>query len=547
VTTGDPDVALIADAYVRWGDRFPQRLNGEYALAVLEPSSRRVLLARDVVGTRLLVFGETSAGDVVFGTEAKALLAHAWIRSDPNLDVVAEFLLGGNARATPWDSYFAAVHRVPPGVTVLVGAAGITWRTHDSFDLGRRTIHRKYEMYVEEYRAHFEDAVRRRLRSAHPIGLLVSGGIDSSSILAVAARSSPTDLVPVNFSFPQGSSGNEERFVRELESMLDLDIHRVPMGSGDLESSILEHVRDLEAPTAATGSEARRSAWALMRARGAKAYLAGSWGDQILVDQSYLVDMFDRLAWGGIRRHLSEYPNWMTDVDRSWFLRTFIDDLVRWHVPMSLSAVLRRMHSSFAGIPHDAAWYTDELRDRAGAPPLRPPIGAWSRVPVRPRSLMGRLRNLSSGFAIAWNGSAAAAAGFDDRAPFLDRDLIAYVASVPGDVNTPEGRVRGLHRDALADQLPQVIKDRRDKGDGTEAANTEVAEALPSLVGMFTGASVSGSMGLVQPETVASEVRAVGSRIKRSDDFREGGLIMRLVALEAWLRVFQRDAAPMEE
>ena len=173
---------------------------------MLDRNSRRLLLARDVVGTRLLVFSKTPAGDVLFGSEAKALFADPSVPSDPNLDVVAEYLLGGNARATPWDSFFAAVRRVPPGVTVLVDDAGITWRTHDAFDLGRRTIHREYESYVEEYRARFTEAVMRRLRSAHPVGLFVSGGLDSSSILAVAVmQGGGPELVPVNLSFPKGS------------------------------------------------------------------------------------------------------------------------------------------------------------------------------------------------------------------------------------------------------------------------------------------------------------------------------------------------------
>ena len=539
LTSRDPDVALVAEAYLAWGDRFPERLNGEYALALLDPKSRRVLLARDVVGTRLLVFGETPAGDVIFASEAKALLSHPSLSSDPNLDVVAEFLLGGNARATPWDSFFTHVRRVPPGVTVLIGTGGTKWRTHDAFDPERRTVHRSYGTYVEEYRGRFIDAVTRRLRSDRPIGLFVSGGLDSSSILAVAATNGAgVDLVPVNLSFPEGSPGNEERYVRELERALGLAVHRVPRTADELVPSAFDQTHILEAPSAPSGWGSRLAVWELMRSHGAKSYLGGSWGDQVLVDQTYLVDLFDRFQWLDVKRHLAQLPEWMTDVDPAWFVRNFIEDVIRWHVPHPLAGVIRRSKTVLRGVQHDAVWYTEDLRARASLPALKPPVGGWSRVPVSPRSLLARLRSLTSDMAISWNATAAAGAGLDDRAPFLDRDLISYVMSVPGEVLTPSGRVRGLHRDAMSGILPETIRVRRDKSDGTLIANEEIEKAGPSIVALFSEAPASGTMRLVQPEVVVSELAAIQGRIVRAEDFREGRAVARVVALETWLQTF---------
>ena len=129
VTAGDPDVALVAEAYVTWGDRFPERLNGEYALAVLDPTSRRVLLARDVVGTRSLVFGQTPAGDVVFGSEAKALFAHPRVeRTEPRRRGRVP-----PRRERPGDALGQLLRAVRSGAARGDRArrgAGITWRTH---------------------------------------------------------------------------------------------------------------------------------------------------------------------------------------------------------------------------------------------------------------------------------------------------------------------------------------------------------------------------------------------------------------------------------
>jgi hypothetical protein len=460
------------------------------------------------------------------------------VRREANLDVVAEYLLGGNARATPWDSFFADVLIVPAGVTVVIGDRGTTWRTHDAFDIETDAVHRSYGSYVEAYRERFEVAVERRLRSDRPVGMFVSGGLDSSSILAVAAAQSSTELVPVNLTYPHGSPGNEERYVRELERALDLEIVRVPMKADALVSSAAEQVRVHEAPTATLGWGSRCTAWDVMRSKGGKSYLGGGWGDQMLVNQSYLVDLFDRFRWIEVCRHLAAYPYWMTDVERTFFVREFVEDMLRWHTPIPLATGIRRSRTSLLGVRNDEPWYLSELRDRATARPLAAPIGGWARTPVWPRSLKSRLQTLTARLSIPWNGMAAATEGLDDLTPFLDRDLVAFVMSVPGDIVTPDGRVRGLHRDALKGTLPELIVDRRGKGDGTALANQEVAEGIPAISRLFSDRPLSGSMQLIDQNAMMSALGRLQEHLASAHDFQEGRAIKGAVALEAWLSGF---------
>jgi asparagine synthase (glutamine-hydrolysing) len=542
VSADDSDVALVAAAYATWGDRFPGRLNGEYAIAVFDPRPRTLLLARDVVGTRSLVFSTISTGDVVFGSEAKALLAHPSVGQAPNLDVLAEYVLGGSARATPWDSFFSQVRFVPPGVTVLIDDGGTTWRTHDAFDVERRSETASYSMMVDEYRHRFADAVVRRLRSAYPVGLLVSGGLDSSSILAVAARAAHgPPLIPVTFSFPAGSLADEEQHVQALERFLDLEIARVPMQAAGMVPTAQEQTATVEAPAVGLGWDSRKVALEIMADQGARAYLTGSWGDQVLVHQSYLVDLVDRLRWTDVVKHLRGYADSMRDLAPATFRRIFIDDLIRWHVPRSLSGLARRARTSLRGVHHDAPWYTAEFRARATSPATVPLIGGWSTVPVHPRNLQGRLRGFTSSRAIAWNGLAAASLGFDDRAPFLDRDLIAFVMSLPGESVSRNGRLRGIHVDAMTGVLPERIWDRRDKADGTAYWTAGIADEIPAIVQLFSGKTASGSMGIIDPDMIGAEVGSLEGRIRRGDVFREADLVNRVVALEAWLRAFPLD------
>lgn len=534
-----PDVVLVAEAYAAWGDRFPERLNGEYALAVLDPRRFRVILARDVIGTRTLHFTRTSAGDVVFGSEAKSLLIDQKVAGEPDLDVLAEYLLGGSARADQWHSFFAAVKRVPPGVTVLVAEGGLTWRTHDELDVQRKVRHASYQDYVDDYRERFVKAVGRRLRSDLPVGLLVSGGLDSSSILSVALTQTKGKggLVPVHMAFP-GSPGDEQPWVRQLERSLDIDIHRVVAEPDDLVEATAAQSFVLEAPVSSAGWASRIAAWDFMKERGAKSYLAGHWGDQLLFDQTYLVDLVDRLRWLTVWRHLRGFPDWMQGVPASYFRKAFLEDLIRWHLPGPLTGVARSLRTRLQGFHHETAWYTEAIRSRAAAPSLRPLIGGWSSTPIRSRLIQARLWGLTSGFAIAWNASAASAFGLAAGAPFLDRDLVSFLMSVPGEVVTSGGRIRGLHRDAMVGVLPESIRDRRDKGDGTALSNAEAIEAVPSIVELFSSGPVSGTMHLVHPDAVSAGTKSLEAQMASATDFQLGELVTRVVALEVWLRAF---------
>jgi hypothetical protein len=123
-------------------------------------------------------------------------------------------------------------------------------------------------------------------------------------------------------------------------------------------------------------------------------------------------------------------------------------------------------------------------------------------------------------------------------APFLDRDLLAFLMATPGDVVTPSGRIKGLHRDAMIGAIPEAIRDRRDKGDGTSTANKEAIEAIPSILELFSTDPVSGSMNLVYPEVLTSEAEELEKQLADARDFQAGELITRVLALETWLRAF---------
>ena len=127
---------------------------------------------------------------------------------------------------------------------------------------------------------------------------------------------------------------------------------------------------------------------------------------------------------------------------------------------------------------HDHPWYAQETSFSSGLEGAETAHRWLVACPGSTSESVVRLRSLSAGFSISWNASGASSVGLDDRASFLDRDLIAYVMSVPGEVMAHGGSVRGLHRDAMTGILPEMIRDRRDKGDATAFTNAMTADAV---------------------------------------------------------------------
>ena len=533
----EPDVALVAEAYTKWGERFPERLNGEFALAVIDPMSRSVLLARDPVGTRPLAFAQTTSGDLVFGSEIKAILAHPAVAPRPNLDVLAEFVLGGNARARPWDTFFGGVSAVPPGVSVNATPDGARWRTHWAFDPSVEIRLRDHPDYVERYRDLFSDAVRRRLRTVGAVGVLVSGGLDSSSVLAIASREAK-EIVAITFTFPSGSAGDESSYVKHLERAFDLRVCGLPMTHANIAGDAERQARLYELPALNEAFAAKLSLWDAFTRQGVRTYLTGLWGDQVLFDPTYLVDLFDGLRWSALARHLRSMPASMDEVDLRWVLRHFVSDLARWHVPRKAVPALRMTSARLRGPRHDQPWYTEDFRRRASQPATRPIIGGWARASAHARSLAGRLRSPYAVSAMEMEVKSAAWAGFEQSSPFLDRDLMAFVMGIPGAEVTPGGRQRGLHREALEGLLPEQIRLRTDKGDGTAMSNRSIAQQLPAMRSFVSNGGLAAKMGVIDERRLEEGFDRLTESIETASDFEAGLAVLDVLGLESWMRAF---------
>ncbi|MBI4382317.1 MAG: hypothetical protein HY574_14160 [candidate division NC10 bacterium] len=546
ISPESPDPGLVLAAYEAFGERFPERLNGDFALGLLDPTRRRLLLARDALGIRPLYYSRI-CDTFLFASEIKALLAHPRVSPRPNDDVLAALLARVTAPDDQGLTFFEGVSSLPPAYMAILTPEGFVTRRYWDFDPTQRTRLRTFQEYAEAFRHYFEQAVRRRLRSAYPVAVSVSGGLDSSAIFCLAEtlrRGAPEHYPPllgISYTSNDGSPSDENAFIIEIERAYGVAIERVPMSVGFLDSS-RETVRHVEVPFLDEQGNTTQTFLKTTRSLGARVLLTGHWGDQMLFDQAYLIDLFRRLAWGRAWAHLKEFGRWNTDVDPEYFRRRFFLDLVKYHVPDVLIPLLRRLQSHTATDRPDRPWYTEAFRNRIRrCASKQTPIGGPFAT-THARSLYQEARSRHYVLWMEWNNKVGSMHRLEMAFPFLDRDLLSFLVGIPGEVQTWNGIPKALLRETMRGILPDAIVRRTSKGDFTQVVNEAMEQGYPQLVHSLRSDGMAIRLGYVKGEVIREELARLKDRI-RGPDCSVTWSLSDLLGLELWLQVFFGDKA----
>ena len=530
------DAACVLRAYELAGERFASRLNGDFAVAVADPDRRRLLLARDVMGPRRVHYTRVGR-TLLFASEIKSLLAFPGVSASPDDDAIADIVLdrwvdGGKTG-------FKGIFSVPPGCTVIASADGVSVQQHWAFDLHQEIHYRRPDEYVEQFRTLFAQSVRRRMRSAQPVAVAVSGGVDSSAIFcqAVALQRKENQLPEVHgisTTFAAGGASDEQRYLDALDGPNGHRITRVPISSIGLMSHAEVHVEQTEMP-ALTWSpqnqlldEARRS--------GCSVVLNGYFGDQVLFPRSYLVELARRGRWLRVRRHLREYRAWMTDSPEG-YPQEFWNRLFRSLLPEPIFQAAKR-RAGERRAKHYPKWYRDAFVRRAIE---RQP----GRLPPLPRGTGHHAaefhRQLTAGHYLLQLHRMTAQAltrGLDAAHPFRDRDLVAFLMAIPGEVVNDNGVPKAIVRKALSGILPDQVRNRRWKADFTAETNRAALNDFAAITELLTRSSAVVAGGYADSRVIESSLLACKKTLADNNSGEAGWDLSQLVALELWLRRF---------
>jgi asparagine synthase (glutamine-hydrolysing) len=437
------DVEVLLHAWDQWSEGALDRVNGMFAFAIWNDSDRSLVLATDPFGEKPLYYAVTPEG-LVFASEVKALLLDPTVRADVNEDALALFI-ARSAMPPPNQSFLAGVEQLP-------GAHLARWRdgrleTRRYWSPRPADVPADYLDATTELRRLLQDSIRLRLRSDVPVGTSLSGGVDSSCVVALAAEiAGDHTRHAFTAAFP-GFERDEWRYAAEVAARAHvIEHHKVEPTGGDLLAELETFVLDQEEPV---GSASVYAQWCVMRAAkdaGVVVLLDGQGGDELFGGYPIAAGFALRAAGPATTmRELVSDPGRIGQVGRSLAMDF-------------LPSRLRTRYWERISTPYVAREVA------ANAARQRPSLERWIRN-ARPlqRELLTEAFETSLPQLLRYGDRSSMAHSRELRLPFLDRRVAEFAFSLPSQFLYRNGTSKRILRDLARDLVPASVLDRREK------------------------------------------------------------------------------------
>ena len=454
--SGTGDSALIPHAYEEWGDAFAERLHGMFAIALWDGRRERLVLARDALGKKPLLYARLPDGSLAFASETKALLQLPALPRELDLAQIDAFLA---LQYTP-RSGLRAVQQVPPGSLVIV--EGSSLRVERYWSPRAAEIDAGVD-WAELVRSEVVAAVRRRLIADVPLGALLSGGIDSSILVAAMAEASTEPVRTFTVGFPDAAY-DERSYARTVAEHFGTQHEEleVDVGPGELDrlAGMLDEPFGDEAflPTMLVCEATRRHV---------KAALAGDGGDEVFggYERYRAHELAGRVPAAAAR--LALLAPWGRRGPRS----------TRFRARRFLSVAAAPPRDRYAGL---VEVFPLELRRRLWTDEARA-HATREYLPDAPDLRVVDLESYLPGDVLRKADLASMAVSLELRAPFLDRRLVEVGLALPRELAFGK---RAL-KHAFAGELPAGTAERKKTGFGVPLDRwfrSELKEAAADLL-----------------------------------------------------------------
>ncbi len=531
------DTEVLLQWLIEFGEAGLAELDGMFAFCLADRLTRTLLLVRDPIGEKPLYYappGRSSGVRFAFASEIKGLLALPGVDTSLDETALADFLRF--LYTAPPHTLYAGIRELPPGHLLRVDTDEPRDEALPFYDLESRsaqTFEGSYAQASELFRDAFTKSVALRLRSDVPLGIYLSSGLDSNSILAVAHRLAP-DYCFSTFTARYDGTADESALAARAAGVQGASNEQIPFAERDFFQAVERMVALFDQPFGnATAIVADRIAAAA--STRCKVCLLGDGGDEIMAGYPRYKALLLHARFQAVPRPFRSILHSCTRMlretgttaTRTRRVKHFVQDLV---LPMAESFI-------------DWSTYVDQeglaraLGRKEPTPFTASLIQTFERNaedPIRAAALVD-FRSFVPFNLMQAADRTSMAHPLELRSPFLSPQVVETALSIPSRYKLALGRSKPLLADALADVLPPFIASQRKR-----AFNPPMQEwlraHLDALEDRLTGPR-AGIRNLVAPEFVAAEVRAF-----RRGESDNSTLLWGMATLESWAS--ERNAAP---
>ena len=454
------DTETVLKAFLQWDVQSISRLRGMFAFAVWHKPSRRLVLARDRLGIKPLYYTKIGE-DIYFGSELKALFVHPEIPRKLSLDGL-DCYLALNYIPSPW-TMIEGIVKLPPGDWLEWRDGAIATGTYWKLPYGQlRNI--SMEEAKEELDRLMTDSVREHMISDVPLGVWLSGGVDSTSILHYASRATSAQLKTFSISF-HGRSFDETEYVHAAVKQYKTDHDEMDLNpSVDLRGAIEEFAYYSDEPSADAGA---LPVWFLSKLckRKTTVALSGEGADELF--GGYLTYRADRMA-----RAIRKFPRGLVSAGLGAIRRWPVSDEKMgfdYKATRLLEGCL--MPPELAHAYWNGTFAKDELNDLVRKPmpnSLAEILGQVRSLPpvnddLAPYLWLDQKYYLADDI-LTKSDRMSMAHSVEVRPPFLDHRIVEFAASLPTSLKIQGAKQKVVLKQLMADKLPQAILHRKKTG-----------------------------------------------------------------------------------
>jgi asparagine synthase (glutamine-hydrolysing) len=461
------DTEAIVHAYEEWGDECVHRFRGMFAFAIWDAPRRRLLLVRDRLGIKPLYWA-VREGRLIFASEIKAIFESGLVGPRVNETVLSELL--GTRYLSGEETLFEGIYKLLPGHLLIYENGTVATRQYWDVPLGAapEAPAPTGREWVARFRALLEESVRLRLMADVPLGMFLSGGLDSSAVAAIMARQIDRPLQTFSVAF-QEQAFSELEFAREVARAVGAEGHEVVMGAREFFAALPRLVWHEDEPIAHPSSVPLYFVSALARDH-VTVVLTGEGSDELLAGYGKYPRALANWRLGGVYARVAPEP-----------VRRWIAERVVPALPTRLARYARR---SFLAVDHtpEAAFFDNfaavpiarqrnllDWRLRASASRERAYgtscdwLDRASGRPLLERVLYADIKTYLVELLMKQD-QMSMAASIESRVPFLDHKLVEFVATMPSAWKLSGFTTKRVLREAAKDLLPASILRRPKMG-----------------------------------------------------------------------------------
>lgn len=502
------DSELILAAYERWGEQCPARLLGDFAFAIWDVRSQTLFCARDHFGVRSLYYHQSPAL-FAFATEIKGLLALPQVPRRVSEARIADYLqFHFEDRVS---TFYQDIVRLPPGHALTVRGGQLrTWRYY-ALELLPELRLRSDEAYAEAYRAIFTEAVRCRMRSLSPIGSMLSGGMDSSSVTCVArAIALEQGLGPIEtFSaiFDEVKASDERPY---MQAVIDQGHISPNFTHGDQVTPLSNLDQVLwheDEPYYAPNLFINWEMWGEARRKGVRVLLDGIMGDSTAAHGfEYLGELAYHGRWLSLAREVRALGRHHGQPFWPLYRRYLWQEGLQWRLPGGGRELWRRWRGHQPTQSPLLPLINADFARRYNLAERIAQADAAAEHPITSARAV-HLQGLTTGLitsALEAFDRGVAAFGIEARLPFMDRRLVELCVALPARQKFQDGWNRSMVRRGLSRELPEKVRLRLDKGllghnfrHGLAAERAQIEQSLqaaPELIGPYINVPALASL-----------------------------------------------------